>query len=467
MSLEGFRRGTLSLAEAFPELAAQLLPSSGFSADEIIRWDEREADWRCPEGHEFRLPVVARARSRSAGKGCPHCDGRRLTPDYNLAALHPDLMEEWSSANTLDPTLLMPGSNLSAHWTCEFGHRWEARISKRAIEGQNCHVCASHYRLFERGVNDLPTTYPELAAEWSPRNPRPASEYSYGSVQDVHWCCSRCGHEWIANPRLRCTAGGGRCPRCYPNNRSRGEDEVRDALETLGQQVRQSVRDQLPGKQELDIYVPELNAAVEFNGVYWHSELHKSDDYHINKAAAAESRGIQLLTVWEDDWCTHMDLVKRLLAESLGVTTGQRVVSATDCALTTLDAQTASAWLETHTLPGAVPADTYRALTSPEGDTVAVLALTGSAVLRYGTACSVPGGLQALTVDLGPLTATVDRSGFEAAPFVRAGWVAQEHLPPRTLYYDPRSGGRVQESALASSLRLAVRDAGQTVYARP
>ena len=31
---------------------------------------------------------------------------------------------------------------------------------------------------------------------------------------------------------------------------------------------------------ELDIYLPDLKLAFEFNGVYWHNELNKSNNYH-------------------------------------------------------------------------------------------------------------------------------------------------------------------------------------------
>ena len=34
---------------------------------------------------------------------------------------------------------------------------------------------------------------------------------------------------------------------------------------------------------ELDIYIPQKNLAIEFNGLYWHSELFRDKNYHFDK----------------------------------------------------------------------------------------------------------------------------------------------------------------------------------------
>jgi hypothetical protein len=52
---------------------------------------------------------------------------------------------------------------------------------------------------------------------------------------------------------------------------------------------------------ELDIYLPELKLAFEFNGLYWHSEINKPNDYHLKKTELCELNNIQLIHVFEDD----------------------------------------------------------------------------------------------------------------------------------------------------------------------
>jgi len=69
---------------------------------------------------------------------------------------------------------------------------------------------------------------------------------------------------------------------------------------------------------ELDVYLPELNLAFEFNGLYWHSERYKDDNYHLIKTEMCEKLDIQLLHIWEDDWNFKKDIVKSIILNKLG-----------------------------------------------------------------------------------------------------------------------------------------------------
>jgi len=73
----------------------------------------------------------------------------------------------------------------------------------------------------------------------------------------------------------------------------------------------------LNGK-ELDIYLPDLNLAFEFNGVYWHNELYKDKNYHLDKTNDCEKQGIQLFHIWEDDWIYKNDIVKSMILNKIG-----------------------------------------------------------------------------------------------------------------------------------------------------
>ena len=59
-----------------------------------------------------------------------------------------------------------------------------------------------------------------------------------------------------------------------------------------------SARDIIP-PMELDIFVPNLNLAIEINGIYWHSEKFKDKNYHLNKYNLCKSKGIRLISIWE------------------------------------------------------------------------------------------------------------------------------------------------------------------------
>ena len=78
-----------------------------------------------------------------------------------------------------------------------------------------------------------------------------------------------------------------------------------------------SNRSILDGK-ELDIYLPELNLAFEFNVLYWHSELYKDRLYHMNKTNECLDKGIQLVHIWEDDWLYKKNIIKSIILNKLG-----------------------------------------------------------------------------------------------------------------------------------------------------
>ncbi len=68
---------------------------------------------------------------------------------------------------------------------------------------------------------------------------------------------------------------------------------------------------------EIDIFIPEFNLGIEFNGVFWHSEIIKDKKYHIDKKKLGESLNIDLIYIWEDDWINKNEIVKSILKSRL------------------------------------------------------------------------------------------------------------------------------------------------------
>ena len=71
--------------------------------------------------------------------------------------------------------------------------------------------------------------------------------------------------------------------------------------------------------KEIDVYIPKLNLGFEFNGLYWHNEIHRENDYHKNKTDHFIENGIQLIHIWEDDWDNKREIVKSRINNLLGV----------------------------------------------------------------------------------------------------------------------------------------------------
>ena len=74
----------------------------------------------------------------------------------------------------------------------------------------------------------------------------------------------------------------------------------------------------LNGK-ELDIYIPEKKLAIEFNGLYWHSEMYKNKMYHQDKVIECSRNDINLIHIWEDDWFEKREIIKDIIKTKLGL----------------------------------------------------------------------------------------------------------------------------------------------------
>ena len=87
--------------------------------------------------------------------------------------------------------------------------------------------------------------------------------------------------------------------------KSQPEKDLCKFLDSLGVEYECNTRNVIP-PLELDIYIPMYNLAIEYNGLYWHSSGCVSDDniknYHLNKTIECESKGIQLLHIFENEW---------------------------------------------------------------------------------------------------------------------------------------------------------------------
>lgn len=70
---------------------------------------------------------------------------------------------------------------------------------------------------------------------------------------------------------------------------------------------------------ELDIYIPEYKLAIEYNGLFWHSEANgKTSSYHLQKTIECEKKGIRLIHIFEDEWRDQQQKCKDTLLHFLG-----------------------------------------------------------------------------------------------------------------------------------------------------
>jgi hypothetical protein len=90
----------------------------------------------------------------------------------------------------------------------------------------------------------------------------------------------------------------------------------------------------------LDIICPERKLAVEYCGLYWHSETggNKTKDYHLKKLNNCHNKDYQLITVFESD---NMTKVLGHIKSRVGLV---QKIGARDCIVQELDTATARAF---------------------------------------------------------------------------------------------------------------------------
>lgn len=409
--------------------------------DVAVEWDDArlvtsvsvgsdyEATWKCVQGHSWQMRVYRRTRAEKP-QGCPYCAGKRTLSSVNdLATLRPDLAAEWRDSK--DISTVGVGSHYRAQWRCAQGHQWVAEVRLRVRGQGGCATC-----------NSLGSQNPKLRAEWDDeRDPYATLPYSKYLAQ---WRCEK-GHRWVSQVDNRSRGSG--CPVCNAKRFvSKQEREVVDFLNNVyGGPVETTVR-RFPNITELDIYLPEKRIAIEVNGVYSHSEANGRDsEYHAAKRAACEAQGIRLIQVWQDDWADRRQVVERMLAHKLGVSTEPRIGARSTTARVATTAE-AREFLNANHIQGFTGATHHLAL-EHDGRIAALMSLkrTGKPgelrLERYATAAHVLGGQSKLiryAEDTVPgwshLITFADHEVSDGALYERTGWVKDGELAPDYKY---------------------------------
>lgn len=260
--------------------------------------------WRGACGHKWDMSVGQRLR----GQGCPYCSGRRVLAGFNdLATTHPDIAAQWDrESNELTPEQVSRGTHYNAAWVCPNGHRYLMPVNKKVSRNSECPVCSG--KKIVAGINDFATIHPELAKEWHPtkNGDLKPSEISRESGIKVWWMGS-CGHEWQATPHDRVESGTG-CPICSARrSTSFPEQAIFYYIKKLYPDAMSRATGLFDSKIELDIYVPSIRFAVEFDGARWHD----SEQSHINeqkKYELCKKKRITLVRVKEATGETWYDV---------------------------------------------------------------------------------------------------------------------------------------------------------------
>ena len=263
-----------SLATLNPVLAKEWHPIKNheLTPEKVTRSSGRKVWWKCPKGddHEWQAVIA----NRNKGIGCPICSNQKVARSNSLGTANPKLAKEWHPTKNGDLTIydVLPSASKKVWWKCPKGddHEWLAKINNRS-NGKNCPVCSGHKAVTS---NCLTTRFPEIAIQWHPtkNGELTPNDFTIGAIKKIWWKCPKGDeHEWQATVNDR-TSGSG-CPKCNPAY-SIPELRIFCELKAIFEDVRHRA---IIDKHEVDIFIPEFNTGIEFDGVYWHQNKHEKD----------------------------------------------------------------------------------------------------------------------------------------------------------------------------------------------
>lgn len=149
------------------------------------------------------------------------------------------------------------------------------------------------------------------------------------------------------------------CPKCA-NQISKAESEIYDYCCTLlGKDFVKLREREIISPYELDIYIPSLKIAIEYNGLRWHSEQFGKDKwYHYNKMKLCNEKNIKLIQIFEDEYVYHKEIVLSKIKHLINKDNSPKIYGR-KCNVKVIDYKLAKTFLEKNHIQGWTSSTVY------------------------------------------------------------------------------------------------------------
>ena len=280
------------------EAVGDILSGLGFKMLSGYRGSQNKVRVVCSNGHEFERVFGDFIGDHTK---CVFCLGQN--PDVNR--LIDRVME-------LGYRVQNPGDYVNQHtklkMVCVNGHTFET--SYRILKNGKCPQCSLTKPMSVDGMKRLIGDEPYEVVDRFKRTTKTSARYAY-TIK-----CSS-GHHFTSYPNE--WRKGHRCQRCVSvQGSSKAEKEIAEFVRSLGAEVKCNDR-VLINPYEIDILTSN-KMAVEYCGIYWHSDKVIDKWYHIQKLERCLRANTRLLTIFEYEWLGGQESVKEFIRQALNNT---------------------------------------------------------------------------------------------------------------------------------------------------
>lgn len=246
----------------------------------------------CEKGHIFST----KWNYLNSGQGCPRCNGgSRIS--------YEEIKNKIESVGYKLISDTYKNANSKIILKCDKGHEYET-IYSNFYMGHRCPQCNGGIKLTYEDVKnriELVEGYKLIS-----------KNYKNNHTKLLVLCPNN--HKFEIN--LSDWKGGNRCKYCsYINGKSKDEKIIFEYIKTIYKGLiiendrTQIINPKTGNYLELDIWLPELNLAIEYNGLYWHKIKYQKikDQIKLNEC---KNKGILLFIITDEEWQNNQDEIK-------------------------------------------------------------------------------------------------------------------------------------------------------------
>lgn len=301
----------------------------------------------CPEHGEFwMLPY-----GHLSGQGCPKCAGRNLTTE--------DVVKRFKKENSKGDYYIYDLVNFKDMKTkvciiCpEHGEFWQKPSDH--LRNRGCPKCG-HIN----SNKDRRYTFDKFEEK---ANTIHNHKYIYirTEINNAHNKMKAiCPKHGIFEQTVCDHLNGHGCPKCG-NNLSLAEDEIIDFIknrlhiENVIQRNRKLIY-----PYEIDMFLPNYNLGIEYDGLVWHSEKFGKDKYyHLEKLNKCSEQGINLINIFEDEYNNKKEIIFEKICHLLHKEENKEKIYARKCTIKEISKNDARIFLENNHIQGYTPSTIY------------------------------------------------------------------------------------------------------------